>query len=187
MGVVRIILATVLGLFVAAPVSAAPEDVDSSYLNLVFGHCFETSVGGAQDGFSIDVSPWQAVENFGVSETEMEGAQNVVELRFLMVGDAELMVDLDNQDICWTQASGVDAATLAARVRLQVIDGDHAGVVLDERLEQGGSGQLSRVSTLGLSEWDDINMPVLVIREMLAPVDNVLTTQVMMGQKEVQD
>jgi len=110
--------------------------------------------------------------------------ENAVDLRFKQVGDAELMVDLKNQEVCWTQISDVQAETMAARIRLAVLDSTFAGQVLEEKVEVAASGQVSRVTILGLLEWGDIDMPVFVIREMLQPRAPVLTTQVMMGQKQ---
>ncbi len=154
-----------------------------TYLDLIYGHCFANIVGETITQSVLEPEKWEPVENFGVSEPEMTGAEDKVDLRFKSVGDAELMVDLKNQKICWTQITGVQAENMAARIRLSVIDGDYGGSVLEEHTETSASGQLSRLTTFAMLDWDEKVIPVIVVREMLKPRASALTVQVMTGEK----
>jgi len=181
---VRIILLSCLAFILGAYQAgvAEPTEAETAYLDLIYGHCFENVAGKRLRDKPGDPEIWERSGAFDVSETSMQGAEDKLDLRFIGIGEAELMVDLKNKEICWTQISGVSSETMAARIRLSVLD-EIGGSVLDEKVERSQSGQLSRVTTFGLLDWSETDLPVLIVREMLSPRQSVLTTQVLLGQK----
>lgn len=184
MRVVLSVMVIMAGL--AHPALAAPTDVEKAYLDLVYGHCFAGVAGKTIGENRPDPTRWEQVEKFDVSEPEMEGAKGHVDLRYQSFGASEILVDLENKEVCWTQMVGPQAGNMAARLRLSVIDGQFGGQLLEERFEQGVNGQLSRVSTYGLTHWDEQLIPVIIVREILGSDPGAITTQVIIGQKNSQ-
>lgn len=172
----------------AIPLSAYPEPraYESAYLDLIFGHCFEAVTGKAISDSVPDVSEWSDVVNWNGSEASMNTDRSKVDLRIKMFESEEvgITVDLKNKEICWTQIDGVDAATIAARVRLMILDSQYEGIIFDQVFDRTPSGDISRMTTFGLAGWrDDVNIPVILMREPIHPMYEAITVQVLLGQK----
>jgi hypothetical protein len=180
-----------LSIFIIVSPFVAAADIDegeAAYLDLVYGHCFVSVAGKAIVGTPVQIDEtWTNIVDYEGSEASMNEDKSAVDLRAKNVSGVDMLVDLKNTEICWTQAAGGDAATLSARLRLHAIDASYGGRVLETKLEQSESGNLSRITIIGLNDWDPVKMPVIVIREVLSAPVPALTTQVMMGTKQVNE
>lgn len=165
---------------------AEPLKIEKDYLDLIFGHCMQ-SVHGRSLRPIVGTAPseWVAVEDYEGSESSMNTpeARAEVDLRSRESEEGALLVDLQNEEICWTQATVADPGALAARVRLFVMDHELGGVLLGEAIEPNEAGGGSRLTTLALSDWSETIVPIVMIREILMPPSQSVTVQVMTGEK----
>lgn len=175
------LLATMAGAAQAGQESTT-QDV---YFDLVFGYCMQTVLGEPLREYAFDpASNWDEVVDFEGSERVMNERKSEVNLRSYDSDEGNLLVDIENRETCWTQADHIDAATLAARIRLFVLDNQLDGQILDEKLDRQASGDLSRLTLLSFVDWPGDQVPVFYIREMLDPEKAALTVQVIAGQKQ---
>lgn len=167
------------------PGHAQITQAHSAYFDVVFGHCFEVSGGGAVRDSSFSVADWAPYEGWTGTEQSLntEAVRAGLQLVFAQFDSAEIVVDLANQETCWSQFSGDDAATLAASIRVDVL-GRPNSHVFDERLEFGQEREsISRVTTMGWYVLDDSRLPVLIMRELISPPNGLVTVQVVTGQQ----
>ena len=180
----RIELISLALLATALPAAAAPTEVESRYLDLVYGSCFKTLFGQTARETPIDPkSQWKKVEGFQGSEATMNSEQvkSAVDLRAWTSDKGDILVDVANTKICWSQASSKDPGSIAARVRLFALDHAAKGVVLDEGMEKSDSGTISRLTVIGMTNWTPDVVPILIIREIVSPKAPSITVQVIRG------
>lgn len=176
---------TVLGLVGVLSFSVSPHayagetDLEEAYLDLVFGHCFQEILGQ-----SLRFNPNPGTSPDWSKMSTPQGASNV-DLRTLDFEKGDLVVNMQNKGVCWTQAGTPDPSTLAARIRLEVMDGKYDASLFSETVEQSPEGQISKLSIIGINGWPEADrIPVVTIREMIEPQQKMVITQVMIGQKK---
>ena len=182
----RFPLLTATATWTGRPTPTPPETTpgSESYLDLVFGHCFATTAGRSLRGESaIDLSLFDEAVALEFS-SGVNAAPDDVELRSRTVDDLSMLVDLRNQQTCWSQGAGPQWADLASRVRGFALSQPGA-VVLSANLDHGenAGAPLTQVTVIGLAEWEGQGVPVVIVREGIDPEAPAVTTQVVLGER----
>jgi hypothetical protein len=168
------------GLFASSSsADAQVQGETDAMLDLVYGHCIETLFGrGLRPGYDRPEN-WDRATYWMGSETTMNTQKDAVDLRFKQIGTAELMVDLQNKEICWTQFSSPEWRSTAQSVFDFAIGNN--GFVVTTSKEPSELGFDSRVTMLRLDRWEGDEQPFVHIRDYPIQYKLPFTVMVLRG------